>query len=365
MAAADDTLKYPEPFFTKPYDSIDKEQTYKKQFENGCHHIISHGGLPYNKLLFTLPENVRLIQYTIPEKGIYTFEAYMIYKLGCTFLNDQIYLINKENGKLYQSRLSSHLTNPGEKTSDLVLSFNKNYSDLAIGNEFGIFKLNKISKVNHAEGTTVKLSNLIKYISEKEKKDGNTKVINIIQLSCMIKNPESELDEIQQKRKLHDEMIIKKTNTINDVFKLMKMNLIKNKLSYIKFLEKVLEQYYLVFNAEKANNLSKSIIEKINPKYYDLILRKNYNYKDLKQLSQGVPLETIKRNKELIKRKTQKQKRFFKNKTSKNFNKLLKEQIKRNIYKENPGIPEEEAERKSKIQADQYMRFKYSSMEYI
>jgi hypothetical protein len=122
MAAAEDTTNtgdyvFKDEDFTQIpqgdsiYDaSISEEIDIKKIKMNQCTHIISHGSLPEEEDLFTIPDNITLIQYTIPEKPIYVFEAYLLYKIGCTVLNNQIYFVDKFDGEIYQSKLLTTIT---------------------------------------------------------------------------------------------------------------------------------------------------------------------------------------------------------------------------------------------------------------
>jgi len=145
---------------------------------NNCIYVVSHGNYPPLSLDITVPNNINLIQYSIPGLPLSKIEANQIIKYRCSKVPNY-YLIDKNDGEIYKSEFKRHVTGPGDTTKDLTLNFTPNEMD---GFRIGIFtESEQFIPDTHTQSS---LKDILINISRRLKQTLGEKIVDVIQLSC-------------------------------------------------------------------------------------------------------------------------------------------------------------------------------------
>jgi hypothetical protein len=165
---------------------------------NSCFQIISHGEYPNEPLSnFTVPKNIRLIQYSKPGQAITEDLVVQVIKNNCDYdkeIQTMYYLC--DDMKIYENRPYKTTIEPNNQTIDILLIFtaepvgnvnlgvfnnkkniNMNYNNLNIDEEEVVLDTGK-TKIKERT-----LSSVLKDLSELLIKDEDG-IVDVYQLSC-------------------------------------------------------------------------------------------------------------------------------------------------------------------------------------
>ena len=187
---------------------IDDEMSGVSSPELPCMTIVSHGKYAITKKngnncysSFKVPDNIELVQYTLEDNYLTFFEGdYIIKNYGCSTGNPgKFFIVDKNNGSIFQSRTKINITKPGEYVTDLNLNFTNQtiteYTKIGIKNTVGVWntiggsgsRLLTLTDPNIAPLTVrknIQLSTLLLFISDHFKLKTD-KTVRIIQISCV------------------------------------------------------------------------------------------------------------------------------------------------------------------------------------
>lgn len=240
------TKKYTKPTTT----AITRRRVTHKTTKKMCVYVSSHGNYMKPSENITVPNNIRLIQYTAPRSAnVFTIHKYIMEKEHCKNVSKiDFYLVNTVTGKTYNYNYKKYVIEPGEKTSNLQLQFDNESN-----------KPEKIQMVLYDDGSTwecttgtsikITLKEVLDVLSKKYMDSHPDKIIDVIQLSCRVGN----IEYVNGKKTEVDYNDIDELTRDLDSFSIVKE---KMPLSGLKSNDR----YYLVINNhESAKKISKII----------------------------------------------------------------------------------------------------------
>ena len=156
---------------------------------NNCVVILSHGGYTIPPRPFNIPNNIRLVQYSTPDRPLSGVDAYHILDSQnlCNIVDDGFF-VNFDDRRLYRTAIRRNIVNPGEETQNLNLTFTGDIiADLHMGLRLPLQTMengecNHFIEWNQIQGQT--LEQLLNHLSTT-----NTTItvpLTVVQLSCRV-----------------------------------------------------------------------------------------------------------------------------------------------------------------------------------
>lgn len=162
-----------------------------------CVTILSHGQYNYDAegkvRSFKIPDNIQLVQYALPDKLLILIDAVMVLDLlRCGIENNGvIYLVNKNNGTIFKTNTFRSITQPGEDTTSLKLTFENQtvVGDIRYGYK-NVLGDKKDVWQPYMVKTNKNLEDMLNIISMiyKQNEETKDKIVRVVQLSCYTAN---------------------------------------------------------------------------------------------------------------------------------------------------------------------------------
>lgn len=140
-------------------------------------YVMSHGRYSQEEKIITIPNNIRLIQYSLPKRKMTSIEYAIIYKNKHRIVN-RFYLVNKNNGKTYSSEIHPTIYHPNQTTLNLDLDF----TGERIGVQTGVDGFDEFSDIRGS----FSLEYILNSLSCDFRTKYPNKIIDVVQLSCRV-----------------------------------------------------------------------------------------------------------------------------------------------------------------------------------
>jgi hypothetical protein len=221
-----------------------KSKSLSKSKLSNCLYVTSHGEYTKPSKHITVPENIKLIQYSTPREPLTGLEAKYILLKGCKKVHKGFYLVHKQTGKIYKSTYKIHITDgaKGESTPNLNLQFDMN-QEASLGVPLGIKYDDGSYDYSISKHTT--LENLLREISENV---DDLEDINVVQISCRV--GEYDVDDIAELARDFAAMDIGRGDSILDLYR---EHYKTNFADFYKYITKNFHDYYDKKSAEKKS----------------------------------------------------------------------------------------------------------------
>ena len=179
-------------------DTMDVVEEPKTIINDFCISFLTHGSYALGKMYsadsFTIPENIQLVQYTLPGHVLELNNVNLIEKDGCQTKNEyHTYFLHK-NGVITDSMSKKKIRKSGENITNMFLEFKNNSSNSKVPN-MGFYFNNQVNTqnkdltipelTNKYDNRDTNLKDVLYDLNEYIIKTfGKNVIINVHQLSC-------------------------------------------------------------------------------------------------------------------------------------------------------------------------------------